>query len=312
MQAGERRELRRLVQHGVAGDERRHEHVAADEVRIVPRRDVGDDAERLVGDPLLELLRRIGEHLLLAQRARRFGEEEIDAGERGRSSSLRDWRIGLPTSCVSVVRQRFRARATTRSRNLSIACDAPGASALPPIAGCAARAAAYFARDRPAAPSAATTRTSGAPVAGLVIFSVVAAITGLAFRARTASRNSFRIGVAVEMLDADARPNMELGMPLARRTRSSARASGIASTMPSGTASASTTMPAAELVHRLMVNRVDRRVGAIRDRVCASRVPDTNRQRVEVALVVRDVAMIERARHLRRRCPDTACRRTRR
>ena len=53
---GERRELRGFVQHRVAGEQCGNEHVAADKIRIIPRRDVGDDAERLVDDSLFELL----------------------------------------------------------------------------------------------------------------------------------------------------------------------------------------------------------------------------------------------------------------
>src|ERR1043165_5804493 len=75
---GQRREFRRLVEYGVARDERRHEDVAANEIRIVPRRDVRDDAERLLRDPLVEVLRRVGEYLLFAQRPRGFGDEEIE------------------------------------------------------------------------------------------------------------------------------------------------------------------------------------------------------------------------------------------
>ena len=82
VQPGERRELGRLVEHRIAGDERRHENVAADEVRIVPRRDVGDHAERLVRDPLVELLLRIGVDFLLAQRPGGFGDEEIETAEK--------------------------------------------------------------------------------------------------------------------------------------------------------------------------------------------------------------------------------------
>ncbi len=44
VQAGQRRELRRLVEHRVAREQRRHEDVGADEIGIVPGRDVGDDA----------------------------------------------------------------------------------------------------------------------------------------------------------------------------------------------------------------------------------------------------------------------------
>ena len=94
------------------------------------------DAERLVRDPLLELLPRIGVDLLVAQRARRFGEEEIDATEQSPFSSLRDWRIGLPTS----LRQRARERLVHRDDALAERGDRlAGACAIGTFAhaGCA-------------------------------------------------------------------------------------------------------------------------------------------------------------------------------
>ena len=79
VQAGQGGELGRLVEHGVAGEQRRHEHVAADEVRIVPGRDVGDDAERLLGDALAHA--GVGEDLLVGDSRFDLGEEEIDSAE---------------------------------------------------------------------------------------------------------------------------------------------------------------------------------------------------------------------------------------
>src|SRR5262249_14455873 len=81
-------------------------------------------------------------------------------------SSFLDWRIGLPTSRVSV-RARSSCRATTRSRNrlsASIRC-AIGSFAQ---RGWPARADSYFRRTA-ALPSAATSAIDS-PVAGLWIF----------------------------------------------------------------------------------------------------------------------------------------------
>jgi hypothetical protein len=99
--AGHRRVLRRLVEDGVARDERRHEHVAADEVRVIPRGDVRDHAERLVRDALLH--RVVGEHLLVAQRARGGLEEEIEAGHEALELVAR-----LPDRLAHLQRERAR------------------------------------------------------------------------------------------------------------------------------------------------------------------------------------------------------------
>ena len=81
--AGERRELRRLVEDRVAGQERGHEHVRAHEVRVVPGRDVRHHAQRLVGHPLFEALRRLGvDRLVLHDRAHVL-EEEVDPAGHG-------------------------------------------------------------------------------------------------------------------------------------------------------------------------------------------------------------------------------------
>ena len=81
-------------------------------------------------------------------------------------SSLRDWRIGLPTSSDSV-RASSGMRSTTSSRNLRIAARRflIGVAAQ---SGCARRARSYFARTDLAL--SAATSASTAPVAGLVIF----------------------------------------------------------------------------------------------------------------------------------------------
>jgi len=75
-------ELGGLVEHRVAGEQRRHEHVAADEVRIIPGRDVRDHAERLVRDALLELLLLVGEDFFLTQRALPLGDKEVEPCEQ--------------------------------------------------------------------------------------------------------------------------------------------------------------------------------------------------------------------------------------
>jgi len=82
VQPGQCREFGRLVEHRVPGDERRHEDIAADEIRIVPRRDVGDHAERHMRDPLVELLLRISVDPLFTQRVQRLCKEEIEPTEQ--------------------------------------------------------------------------------------------------------------------------------------------------------------------------------------------------------------------------------------
>ena len=52
----------RLVQHGVAGQQRRHEHVATHKPGVVPGRDVGHHAQRRVLDLLGHAA--VGEHRL--------------------------------------------------------------------------------------------------------------------------------------------------------------------------------------------------------------------------------------------------------
>ena len=132
---GERRELRRLVEHRVAGEQRRHEHVAADEVRIVPGRDVGDDAERVVADAL-------GHAAFVEHRLRR----SIVASTSARKKSMRPsspfdlvarlraaaCRLPASASCASVSSSVATASAKARDR------DAPAwRAASPAQAGCA-------------------------------------------------------------------------------------------------------------------------------------------------------------------------------
>ena len=76
VQAGQRGVLRGLVQHRVARQQGRHDHVAADEVRVVPGRDVGHDAERDVRDLLVHAC--AVEHVLVAYRSLDLVEEEVD------------------------------------------------------------------------------------------------------------------------------------------------------------------------------------------------------------------------------------------
>ena len=84
-------------------------------------------------------------------------------------SSLRDCRIGLPTSCDSV-RASVSCVATTRSRNSAIAASRfPIGTRRPARLRRRARAS-YFARTALALSAATSAMT--APVAGLVIFIV--------------------------------------------------------------------------------------------------------------------------------------------
>ena len=98
-QAGQRRVLGRLVEHRVAGEQRRHEHVAADEVRVVPGRDVGHHAERLVA---IRSRMPPSSNTVSAAMARAVSARKKSMPRSRPLSSLRDWRIGLPISRVSV------------------------------------------------------------------------------------------------------------------------------------------------------------------------------------------------------------------
>ena len=80
VQPRQRGVFRRLVEHGVAGQQRRHDDVAADEVRIVPGRDVGHHAERHVRDLLVHAA--VVEHMLVAHRGLDLFDEEIDARQQ--------------------------------------------------------------------------------------------------------------------------------------------------------------------------------------------------------------------------------------
>ena len=129
--AGERRVLGGLVENGIAGDQRRHENVAADEVRIVPRGDVRDDAERLVRDALLELA-GLGMDFLVAQRARRLGEKEVDPREEAVQFVAR-----LTDRLADFLRQRSRERLAQGDDALAKARDSGNAlgdrHARPPL-----------------------------------------------------------------------------------------------------------------------------------------------------------------------------------
>ena len=81
-------------------------------------------------------------------------------------SSLRDWRIGLPTSCVSV-RASVSRIATIRSRNAAMAARRFRIGTLAHF-GCPARASSYLRRT--AAALSAVISVMTAPSAGLAIF----------------------------------------------------------------------------------------------------------------------------------------------
>ena len=141
-QAGQRGELRRLVEHRVAGEQRRHEHVAADEVRVVPGRDVGDHAERLVGDALAHAA--VVEHRLVGDaRPRSAARKKSMRGSRP-FSSLRDCADRLADLARQRGGQRARARRTSAARKRAIAAMR-SRSGVAAQAGCAARAAAALA-----------------------------------------------------------------------------------------------------------------------------------------------------------------------
>ena len=140
--ARHRGQLGRLVEDGVAREQRRHEHVRAHEVGIVPGRDVGDDAEGLVRDELLHVGRgRVagGQHDLLAQRRARALEEEVQAARRhGVENSLRACATGLPISRVSVSASSSRRAASSSLKRRTTSRRSP--SGVRAHAGCARRA----------------------------------------------------------------------------------------------------------------------------------------------------------------------------
>ena len=80
VQARERGELRRFVEHRVAGQQGRHEHVAAHEIRVVPGRDVGHHAERVEADDFTRAA--FIEHLLRRKRGFGLRIEKVDAREQ--------------------------------------------------------------------------------------------------------------------------------------------------------------------------------------------------------------------------------------
>jgi hypothetical protein len=181
VQAGEGRELGRLVKDRVAGQQRRHEHVAADEKRIVPGGDVGDDAERLLGDALAHA--GIGEDFLIGRGLLDLGEKK-SIRPRKPFNSLRDWARGLPTSAVSVA-ARVSSSATSAARKATMAAlrSARGRAAH---AGCAARARAALAATLAA--SSAGSSAICSPLAGLVIFKVELMVAGRRVRPRESRR----------------------------------------------------------------------------------------------------------------------------
>ncbi len=69
-----------LYKHHIAGQQGRHEHVAADEPGVVPGRDIGHHAQR----HMLDLLARaaVVEHLLGRHRRLHLLHEEVDAPEK--------------------------------------------------------------------------------------------------------------------------------------------------------------------------------------------------------------------------------------
>ncbi len=82
LERGERRQLGRLEDHGVAAGERRRRLPAGDLERVVPGADAGDDAERLA--PGVAEGRRAEVDMLAGERGR-------DAGESSRGSRRRRW-----------------------------------------------------------------------------------------------------------------------------------------------------------------------------------------------------------------------------
>ena len=143
-QPGQRRELRRLVEHRVAGQQRRHEHVAADEVRVVPGRDVGDDAERLVARCARSMPPSSSNTVSSARRRARPRRGRSRCGRAGRSARCATARW----ACRSRRQgrgQRLELGRTTRGAEARDAIALRSASGVAAHAGCAARARAAFA-----------------------------------------------------------------------------------------------------------------------------------------------------------------------
>ena len=145
MQARQGRELRRLVEHRVAGEQRRNEDVAADEVGVVPGRDVGDDAERRRGRCARACRRRrrtpSPARACSRRRSRKKSmraEQAVQLVARLRDAACRPRASGSRAS-VSI------SAATAARKRCTIASAALGERHVAAHAGCAARAAAYFA-----------------------------------------------------------------------------------------------------------------------------------------------------------------------
>ena len=75
--AAERRQPGVLDQHGVAREQRRHDHVDGDQERIVPGRDVEHDAQRLAADEPVES--RLGREGLVGERRLRQPAHRLGA-----------------------------------------------------------------------------------------------------------------------------------------------------------------------------------------------------------------------------------------
>ncbi len=232
VQPGQRRELRRLVEHRVAGQQRGDEHVAADEVRIVPGRDVGDDAERVVADALGH--RRPRRRPSRACVAASTSARKKSMRARKPFSSLRDCASGLPTSWRQGLRQRLElggdgeAKARDRDRALGERRRLPRglrpARALRLGGDAGGVVGGHFGERR--------------AVGGVDDLQGLHAV----FAARAAARKSSRSGRVVERAFA---ASMELRVPLHGGHEADARDRRIASIMPSTGQRASTTKPGA-------------------------------------------------------------------
>ena len=256
-QAGQRRELRRLVEHGVAGQQRRHEHVAADEIRVVPRRDVGDDAERLVRDALVELC---------AASSNTFSSRSARA-DSARKKSMRG-RAGPSARCAtggsacrppaSASWPASRSRATTQLAKALDRVDALGAAASPPTRAARRAPLRTLRGDARAASSAATLGDQRAG-GGIDDLQRRRRHRGLRFAARARRRGIRRASARRRACSSPMPGSHELRMPLHAERRSSARASGSPRRCRPARRSASTTKPARQVLHRLVVDRVDDR-----------------------------------------------------
>ena len=183
LQAGQGGELRRLVEHRVARQQRRHEDVAADELGVVPGRDVGRPrrAARARCAPSSRPRRTPSRW-----RVPRATSARKKSMRRSRPlSSLRDCRIGLPISAVSVPASGS-GSLTTAARKRAKAGLALLRAAAPPSPAARARAALGLGGDAGRVVGGDLGERS--PVAGLWIRSV--AHEGSFRAARAASRKS--------------------------------------------------------------------------------------------------------------------------